>query len=245
MQTRMNVTANSLDCSKLFIWQMEMFWGTWGAQALPSGGLAACPATEELKKEGREESGARCDVELEVRALPPFQLSTKRHTPALVSCSGPGVRIAFPLLTAGAGATPHAWQQTDAHLWRGGIHLLTHSPEKTTEAGKPAEEMDWSEMETCLRPSQKCSTPTAIFLGAKYAKVKSIYSPYVTGVSWAIQVLLLNKQFLGSMFLRNTIMSEQHVCVCGYESCQKGWASVGLVLKKKKKCTIKTTGFTR
>lgn len=62
----------------------------------------------ELKKEGRGESGARCDVELEVRALPPLQLSTKRHTPTLVSCSGPGVRIAFPLLTAGAGAAPHA-----------------------------------------------------------------------------------------------------------------------------------------
>ncbi|RXN18368.1 hypothetical protein ROHU_026214 [Labeo rohita] len=73
-----------------------------------TGGLAPCPTTTELKKKGRGESGARCDVELEVRALPPLQLSTKRHTPALVSCSGPGVRIAFPLLTAGAGAAPHA-----------------------------------------------------------------------------------------------------------------------------------------
>lgn len=108
MQTRMNVTVNCLDCSRLFISQMEMFLGAWGVQALPSGGLAPCPTTTEQTKEGREESGARCDVELEVRALPPLQLSTKRHTPALVSCSGPGVRIAFPLLTAGAGAAPHA-----------------------------------------------------------------------------------------------------------------------------------------
>ncbi len=141
MQTRMNVTANCLDCSRQFISQTETLLGAWGIQDLPSGGLAPCPATTELKKEGRGESGTRCDVELEVRALPPLQLSTKRHTPALVSCSGPGVRIAFPLLTAGAGAAPHAWQQTDAHLGR--RDRLTHSLPRKKQQKQGSQEKRW------------------------------------------------------------------------------------------------------
>ncbi len=133
MQTRMNVTANCLDCSRLFISQTETLLGAWGIQGLPSGGLAPCPATTELKKEGRGESGTRCDVELEVRALPPLQLSTKRHTPALVSCSGPGVRIAFPLLLQGQGPllTPDNRQTPTSG---GGIDLLTHSQEKNNRS---------------------------------------------------------------------------------------------------------------
>lgn len=75
------------------------------------------------------------------------------------------------------------------------MDLLTHSREKTTEAGKPGEEMDWSEMENKFEAiTEMFDSKANLFRGKK----SHIYFPYVTQVSLAmflIQSLLLNKQF--------------------------------------------------